>query len=339
MARRPRQVGHGDSASWGRARDDRGQRRRRRSHGRLPRPRRSGHHPGRQHPVVRRRQGDVRADLRGNIAGRRRQLPLLLDEADAYVARNGLDLPEEPAARVFGPDPGCVTNPLRELDLRRGRRHVDHLGDRLLHRLRLAEGRRLRRERQAAAPARRLQSSLASTSSGCPGSRAAARASSGASGTTRSTSPTTSRSSGPTPRTASEGEVARHAGLIFRYESVSQVERVDDVSSPTRRRIRTAQGRRCRSHRRDHRDGDRADHGGKDSRFHGRQPQRRLRRRTSSGCGRPAGRARQLQVPMRGRRHHRRPPRQLSHWRRPKRRAGRQHTGQRSRPKKTRTGS
>lgn len=41
----------------------------------------------------------------------------LLDEADAYVARNGLDLPEEPDARIIGPDPLCMTDPIRELNL------------------------------------------------------------------------------------------------------------------------------------------------------------------------------------------------------------------------------
>jgi putative flavoprotein involved in K+ transport len=41
----------------------------------------------------------------------------LLDEADAYVTANGLDLPEEPDARFIPPDPDCVTNPLAELDL------------------------------------------------------------------------------------------------------------------------------------------------------------------------------------------------------------------------------
>ena len=41
----------------------------------------------------------------------------LLDEADAFVARNGLDLPEEPEARLLGPAVDCVTNPLAELDL------------------------------------------------------------------------------------------------------------------------------------------------------------------------------------------------------------------------------
>ncbi len=41
----------------------------------------------------------------------------VLDEADAYIARNGLDLPEEPEARVLGPMPDCASNPLLELDL------------------------------------------------------------------------------------------------------------------------------------------------------------------------------------------------------------------------------
>lgn len=41
----------------------------------------------------------------------------LLDEADAYVARNGLDLPADPVARRRYPDADCITNPIRELDL------------------------------------------------------------------------------------------------------------------------------------------------------------------------------------------------------------------------------
>jgi len=41
----------------------------------------------------------------------------VLDAADAYAARNGLDLPEEPSARALLPSPECMTNPLRELDL------------------------------------------------------------------------------------------------------------------------------------------------------------------------------------------------------------------------------
>jgi putative flavoprotein involved in K+ transport len=42
----------------------------------------------------------------------------LLDAADAYVAREGLDLPDEPEARRAEPEPPCVTNPLPALDLR-----------------------------------------------------------------------------------------------------------------------------------------------------------------------------------------------------------------------------
>ncbi|GAA4867063.1 NAD(P)/FAD-dependent oxidoreductase [Saccharopolyspora cebuensis] len=56
-------------------------------------------------------------DLRENIAGGDANYLAMLDEADDYVARNGLDLPEEPEARTFGPDPDCVVDPLVELDL------------------------------------------------------------------------------------------------------------------------------------------------------------------------------------------------------------------------------
>jgi putative flavoprotein involved in K+ transport len=63
--------------------------------------------------------GSVRfaADLRDNIAAGDANYLSVLDEADAYIALNGLDLPEEPAARMFGPEPDCVTSPLLELDL------------------------------------------------------------------------------------------------------------------------------------------------------------------------------------------------------------------------------
>ena len=43
--------------------------------------------------------------------GKRRRIEL------SPISLNGLDLPAEPAARVLGPDPDCVTNPLLELDL------------------------------------------------------------------------------------------------------------------------------------------------------------------------------------------------------------------------------
>lgn len=56
-------------------------------------------------------------DLRANIEAGDANYLSMLDEADAHIARNGLDLPEEPQARVIGPDPACVTTPVRSLDL------------------------------------------------------------------------------------------------------------------------------------------------------------------------------------------------------------------------------
>jgi putative flavoprotein involved in K+ transport len=56
-------------------------------------------------------------DLADNIARGDANYLSLLDEADAFVARNGLDLPEEPEARRIGPDPACVTDPILELSL------------------------------------------------------------------------------------------------------------------------------------------------------------------------------------------------------------------------------
>jgi putative flavoprotein involved in K+ transport len=56
-------------------------------------------------------------DLADNMARGDASYLSLLDAADAYVERNGLDLPEEPEARILGPDPACVTEPRRELDL------------------------------------------------------------------------------------------------------------------------------------------------------------------------------------------------------------------------------
>ncbi len=56
-------------------------------------------------------------DLAKNIAQGDANYLSVLDEADAYVAREGLDMPEEPAARRIGPDPDCVRDPLLTLDL------------------------------------------------------------------------------------------------------------------------------------------------------------------------------------------------------------------------------
>lgn len=56
-------------------------------------------------------------DLAKNIADGDANYLSVLDEADAFIARNGMDLPEEPEARVFGPIPECVEHPLAQLDL------------------------------------------------------------------------------------------------------------------------------------------------------------------------------------------------------------------------------
>jgi putative flavoprotein involved in K+ transport len=56
-------------------------------------------------------------DLAGNIARGDANYLSLLDEADAFIVRNGLDLPEEPEARHFIADPDCVTHPILDLDL------------------------------------------------------------------------------------------------------------------------------------------------------------------------------------------------------------------------------
>jgi putative flavoprotein involved in K+ transport len=56
-------------------------------------------------------------DLRTNIANGDAHYLQLLDEADAYVERNGLDLPEEPEARTLRADPDSLTNPILDLDL------------------------------------------------------------------------------------------------------------------------------------------------------------------------------------------------------------------------------
>ncbi|MDI3324563.1 NAD(P)/FAD-dependent oxidoreductase [Pontibacterium granulatum] len=58
-----------------------------------------------------------KGDLVENIARGDQNYNELLDAADAYIERNGLDLPEEPEARIKLEDPECMVNPIRELDL------------------------------------------------------------------------------------------------------------------------------------------------------------------------------------------------------------------------------
>ena len=56
-------------------------------------------------------------DLARNIALGDANYLSVLDAADAYVAKNGLELPEEPEARKLEGDPDCVAKPVLELSL------------------------------------------------------------------------------------------------------------------------------------------------------------------------------------------------------------------------------
>lgn len=57
------------------------------------------------------------SDLERNIAQGDADYLALLDAADAFIEREGLDLPEEPDARRIAPYPSCVTEPISELSL------------------------------------------------------------------------------------------------------------------------------------------------------------------------------------------------------------------------------
>jgi len=57
-------------------------------------------------------------DLAKNLAHGDKNYLSVLDEADAYIARNGLDLPEEPEARKIPADPECVRHPILQLNIK-----------------------------------------------------------------------------------------------------------------------------------------------------------------------------------------------------------------------------
>lgn len=57
-------------------------------------------------------------DLARDLAAGDASYLAVLDAADAYAAREGLDLPEEQAARVAEAEPACVTTPILRLNLR-----------------------------------------------------------------------------------------------------------------------------------------------------------------------------------------------------------------------------
>ncbi|NVO58481.1 NAD(P)-binding domain-containing protein [Rhodobacteraceae bacterium B1Z28] len=56
-------------------------------------------------------------DLQANVAGGDANYKEVLDAADAYVERTGLNLPEEPEARKIYDDPDSLANPLTGIDL------------------------------------------------------------------------------------------------------------------------------------------------------------------------------------------------------------------------------
>lgn len=56
-------------------------------------------------------------DLNENLDRGDQNYLSLLDAADAYIERNGLDLPQEPSARERVADADCITHPLQALDL------------------------------------------------------------------------------------------------------------------------------------------------------------------------------------------------------------------------------
>ncbi len=65
------------------------------------------------------RQGNVafQPDLVDNVRRGDENYLSLLDAADRYIVKNGLDFPTEPDARHFLPDPECMTSPILSLNL------------------------------------------------------------------------------------------------------------------------------------------------------------------------------------------------------------------------------
>jgi putative flavoprotein involved in K+ transport len=56
-------------------------------------------------------------DLVQNVESGDANYLAVLEEADAYVRRNGLNLPEEPDAKIIAPAPDCMVNPIRAINL------------------------------------------------------------------------------------------------------------------------------------------------------------------------------------------------------------------------------
>lgn len=61
---------------------------------------------------------DIAPDLEKNLASGDAAYAGVLDMVDAHIVRQGFDMPAEPGARTVYPDPPCVAEPLRRLDMR-----------------------------------------------------------------------------------------------------------------------------------------------------------------------------------------------------------------------------
>jgi putative flavoprotein involved in K+ transport len=61
---------------------------------------------------------ELAPDLAKRLAYGDGSYALFLDNVDAYVRRHGLQMPADPAARAVLPDPACLVEPLRHLNLR-----------------------------------------------------------------------------------------------------------------------------------------------------------------------------------------------------------------------------
>jgi len=60
---------------------------------------------------------DIAPDLSKSLVEGETTYFTFLDMVDAHVQQHGLKMPEDPAARAVLPDPPCVTEPLRRLDI------------------------------------------------------------------------------------------------------------------------------------------------------------------------------------------------------------------------------
>ena len=61
---------------------------------------------------------EIAPDLAASLAAGDRSYAGFLDMVDGYIAQHGLDMPQDPDARATLPDPPCLVQPLRRLDLR-----------------------------------------------------------------------------------------------------------------------------------------------------------------------------------------------------------------------------